>query len=54
MFPATRLAMISRTVRRKRLGRKTSVDESFGRVIASTLEALAVDDGRTALVVLLL
>ena len=46
--------MISRTVRRNTLGRKPSVDESLGRMTASTLEALAVDDGRTALVVLLL
>ena len=46
--------MISRTVRRNTLGRKPSVDESLGRMTASTLEALAVDDGGTALVVLLL
>ena len=51
---ATRLVMISRTVRRNTLGRKASVEKPAGRVIASTLEALAVDNGGTALVVLLL
>lgn len=46
--------MISRTVRRNTLQTKTSADESIGRRSASTLEALAVNDRRTALVVLLL
>jgi hypothetical protein len=46
--------MISKTVRKNTLGRKPSVDESRGRMTSSTLEALAVDDGGTALVVLLL
>ena len=46
--------MISRTVRTNTLTAKTSANELLGCVIASTLEALAVDNGGTALVVLLL
>jgi hypothetical protein len=52
--PASRLVMISRTVRRNTLIRKTLVHVSLELVIVHTLEALAVDNGGTALVVLLL